>query len=195
MKTKEFPFDSSGPSPYYRALMSVSALPQYIDVQKWADRDAVICQVYPLSGFARLCEGAVGDAGGVKVNVRIHRDEQGLFLMEGQMATTLSLCCQRCLEAVATDIEVEVQLWLLRDEGKAELLAEEADYLVLEEDGRIALADALEDELILALPLVPVHESCEMHQVRSEDIVEADTPRRENPFQVLASLKGSGDKK
>jgi len=175
--------------------MSVSALPQYIDVQKWADRDAVICQVYPLSGFARLCEGAVGDAGGVKVNVRIHRDEQGFFLMEGQMATTLSLCCQRCLEAVATDIEVEVQLWLLRDEGKAELLAEEADYLVLEEDGRIALADALEDELILALPLVPVHESCEMHQVRSEDIVEANTPRRENPFQVLASLKGSGDKK
>lgn len=194
MKSKGFSFDSPYLSTYYRAPMSVGTLPQYIDVQKWADRDAVIEQVYPLTGLPRLCQGALDNAGGVKVSLRIHRDAQGLFLMEGQMETVLSLRCQRCLEPVATDVEVEVRLWLLRDEGRAELLPEDADYLVLDEEGNIALADALEDELILALPLVPAHEDCEMYRVSIAAADEADVQKRENPFQVLASLKGRTEK-
>jgi uncharacterized protein len=174
--------------------MSVGTLPQYIDVQKWADREAVIDQVIPLSSFARLCEGAVGESGEVAVSVGIHRDTQGLILIEGRMSSAVALCCQRCLEPVVTDIDVELKLWLLRDESKADLLAEDADYLVLDEEGRIALADALEDELILALPLVPLHEDCEMYQAGGAENEEAEDPKRENPFQVLAALKGRTSK-
>lgn len=171
--------------------MSV-ALPQHIDVQKWADRDAVIDQIYPLSGFVRLTQGAVDAQGEVAVNVRLHRDAQGLFMLEGRMATTVNLTCQRCLEPVATGIDVELLLWLLRDEGQADLLPDDADYLALDEEGGIALADALEDELILALPLVPAHEDCEAFPVDNPEVAEA--PKRENPFQVLASLKGRTEK-
>lgn len=171
--------------------MSV-ALPQHIDVQKWADRDAVINQIYPLSGFVRLTQGAVDAQGEVAVNVRLHRDAQGLFMLEGRMAATVNLTCQRCLEPVATGIDVELQLWLLRDEGQADLLPDDADYLALDEDGGLALADALEDELILALPLVPAHEDCEAFPVDNPE--EAEAPKRENPFQVLASLKSRTEK-
>lgn len=174
--------------------MSVGTLPKYIDVQKWADREAVIDQVYPLSGFARLCEGALDDSGSVTARVRVYRDAQGLFVIEGQMSTTLSLRCQRCLEPVAANIEADVKLWLLRDEAKAELVPDDADYLVLDEEGRLALSDALEDELILALPLVPLHENCEMHQAVSVENGETEAPKRENPFLVLASLKGRIEK-
>lgn len=169
--------------------MSVGTLPQHIDVQKWADREAVIEQVYPLSAFARLLEGAVDDKGDVTVNVRLHRDAQGLFVVEGRLATRVNLTCQRCLEPVATPIEADVRLWLLRSEEQAERLPDDADYLVLDEDGGIDLAAALEDELILGLPLVPAHDSCEAYAVDQSDAEETDAPARPNPFQVLASLK------
>lgn len=169
--------------------MSIGTLPQHIDVQKWADREAVIDQAYPLAGFARLTDGAVDADGEVAVQVRLHRDAQGLFVVEGHLSTTVKLTCQRCLEPVATGIEADLKLWLLRDESQADRLPDDADYLVLDEDGGIDLADALEDELILALPLVPAHEDCEAYPVASPDDDVAETPKRENPFQVLASLK------
>lgn len=169
--------------------MSIGTLPQHIDVQKWADREAVIDQVYPLAGFVRLTDGAVDADGEVAVQVRLHRDAQGLFVVEGRLSTTVKLTCQRCLEPVATGIGADLQLWLLRDESQADRLPDDADYLVLDEDGGINLADALEDELILALPLVPAHEDCEAYPVANPDDAVAETPKRENPFQVLADLK------
>lgn len=174
--------------------MSAGTPLHYIDAPKWADREAVIQEVYPLSGFVRLCEGAVGNEGDVKVDLRIHRDVQGLIVLEGKLATSIALTCQRCLEAVATDIDIGVKLWLLRDESKAELLPDDADFLVLDEEGQIALGEALEDELILALPLVPLHDECEAHPVADVESDVVETPRRENPFQVLASLKGRTEK-
>ncbi|MGH8494055.1 MAG: YceD family protein [Moraxellaceae bacterium] len=172
--------------------MSTGTLPQYIDAQKWADRETVIDQIYPLESFTRVCEGAASNAGEVKVNVRIRRDVQGLFVVEGEIAAHVALVCQRCLEPVATDIETSMQLWLLRDEEQADRLPDDADYLVLDEEGRIAFADALEDELILALPLVAAHEDCEAYQLQAGEIAEVETPKRENPFQVLADLKVDG---
>lgn len=169
--------------------MSVGTLPKHIDVQKWADREAVIEQINPLGHYVRLVEGAVDDEGEVTVNVRLHRDEQGLFVVEGRMATTVKLTCQRCLEPVSTPIEADVHLWLLRDEDQADRLPDDADYLVLDENGGIDLADALEDELILALPLVPMHESCEAYPVEQGEADATEAPERPNPFQVLASLK------
>lgn len=171
--------------------MSVGTLPQHIDVQKWADREAVIEQIYPLSAFVRLVEGAVDDEGEVAVNVRLYRDQQNLFVVEGRMATIVKLTCQRCLEPVATPIEADVHLRLLRSEEQADRLSDDADFLVLDENGGIDLAAALEDELLLALPLVPAHESCEPYPVEQGEADETDDePERPNPFLVLASLKG-----
>ena len=63
-----------------------------------------------------------------------------------------------------------------------------------ESAAELALADALEDELILSLPLVASHDDCEPYAAANDDDAEAATPARENPFQVLASLKGRTEK-
>lgn len=174
--------------------MSAGTLPQYIDAPKWADREARIQQVFPLSGFVRLCEGAASNDGEVSVDCRVYRDTQGLIRVEGRMATTVMLVCQRCLEPVATAIDADVQLYLLRDESVADQLPDDADYLVLDEEGRIAFSDALEDELILSLPLVPAHDDCEPYVVADDESAEVEAPTRENPFQVLAGLKDRTEK-
>lgn len=178
--------------------MSVGTLPKHIDVQKWADREAVIEKVYPLSSFPRLQESVADEDGEVAVNVRIHRDAQGYFRIEGRLAAMVKLACQRCLEPLAEQIGLDLQMWLLRDEGQADQLPEDADYLVLDEEGGLALADALEDELILSLPPFPAHQSCDAYPVAAATDADADAdaeaPARQNPFQVLASLKGRAGK-
>ena len=170
--------------------MSADAPLHYIDAPKWADREAVIDQVYPLAGFARLCEGAVSNEGEVKVQVRLYRDVQGFIVLEGRLATRITLTCQRCLEPVVMDIDTGLHLWLLSDEEQADRLPDDADYLVLDEDGQLALGDALEDELILALPLAPLHDDCKVYPVaEAEPAAPEAASARENPFQALAALK------
>lgn len=203
LKSKDFSFDSHRSSPYYRAPMSATTLPQYIDAQKWADREAAIDQVFPLAAFTRVCESTVSSDGEVHVNIRLHRDTQNLIVLEGQVSTKLALICQRCLEPVVTGVDADVQLWLLWNEEAAEQLSDEADFVLQDAEGRVDLLAVLEDELLLALPLVATHEDCEPFQ-RAEQIVEdevavedvvVETPRRENPFQVLSELKAGPEKK
>lgn len=176
--------------------MSTGTLPQYIDAPKWADREAVIEEIVPLQSFARLCEDAASVEGEVSVACRIYRDTQGLIVLQGKLATAMQLVCQRCLDPVAVAVDADIQLRLLRNEEQAERLADDADYLLQDEEGRIALADVLEDELILSLPLVALHDDCEPQAVNvvDDESAEVETPVRENPFQVLAGLKGSTEK-
>lgn len=175
--------------------MSAGTLPHLIDAQKWADREGEIEQVFPLTAFPRLREGAVSDEGEVKVHCKVSRNAQGLMKLDADLGTTLQLPCQRCLEPVTATVQSDVSFFLVRSESDADELSDEADFLVLDEEGRLALADALEDELIVSLPLVPVHDNCEALQVDAteEDVEEA--PVRENPFQVLASLKSRPEEK
>lgn len=178
--------------------MSATTLPHYIDAQKWADREAVVDQVFPLSAFARVCEGAASHEGEVRINIRVHRDAQSLIVLEGKVSTRLSLVCQRCLEPVMTDVDADVQLWLLWNEEAADQLPDEADFVLQDAEGRVALLDVLEDELLLALPLVAAHEDCEPYRVVEAEnevvAVTVETPKRENPFQVLTGFKAGPDK-
>lgn len=173
--------------------MSAGTLPQQIDAQKWADRAAEIHQVCSLVAFPRVRELAASPDGEVQVDCRFGRDAQWRLTLQGRLQARLALTCQRCLEAVSVPVDVTLDLLLMRSEEDADALADDADFLVLDAEGQLALADAIEDELLLGLPLVPLHDNCESAHVNApleED--EPAAPARENPFQVLASLKKPG---
>ena len=58
---------------------------------------------------------------------------------------------------------------------------------------RFDLHALVEDELLLALPLVPMHDTCPQPVVMAagaiDDASNADAPPRKNPFAELARLK------
>lgn len=102
----------------------------------------------------------------------------------------LSLQCQRCLAPVVQSLETERGFLFVADEATAEALDEdsEEDVLVISRD--FDALSLVEDELILALPLVPRHDVCPQalpHAVADEAFTEATT--RPNPFAALAALK------
>ena len=54
-------------------------------------------------------------------------------------------------------------------------------------DRSLSVADWVQEEAILSLPAMPLHDDCEMdYENTSDEVVEAEKP---NPFAALAALK------
>lgn len=112
-----------------------------------------------------------------------------------QAQAEVSLCCQRCLQPVRLPLELEREYRFVRDEELAASEDVDAEEDVLSLGGRFDLIELIEDELLMALPLVPRHERCPqplpMPQAEVPE-VEAAEEQRPNPFAALAALKGKG---
>ena len=187
----DFPFDRVQLTTYHRAPMSETVIPSQIEPDKWADRAAIVEAELPLKQFTRLLDGAHSDVGTVAVNLKFSRDARRFARMQGTLTTQVSLTCQRCLDPVDVAVVAEVDVYLLAREQDCERLDEEEDFVVYGE-GRCFVHDVIEDELILALPLVPRHDVCAPHIMAAlAEKPEADVvvEKRENPFDVLADLK------
>lgn len=97
------------------------------------------------------------------------------------------LQCVRCLETVVVPIHVQRRFKLEHDERavEAEPLDEDAHDAIVG-SARFDTLDLVEDEALLALPLVPRHAQCALPAGAGA----ADSAAvRDNPFAVLAALK------
>ncbi len=126
-------------------------------------------------------EGQIRSAGG--------QGEQVWLTLTADVA--LAQTCQRCLGPVVVPVVVEREFRFVATEEQAELEDEESeeDVLVLSRD--FNLLELVEDELLMALPLVPKHEDCPVPvklQVADPDFV-VDTQQMPNPFAMLQQLK------
>ena len=100
------------------------------------------------------------------------------------------LPCQRCLEPVSYSVTAHIDVALVWNEDQAKALPGRLDpWLVGEE--RMVLTDLIEEELLLAMPLVALHDPCPtaLPQDRGEPEKHENA---DNPFAVLAKLKGQG---
>lgn len=108
-----------------------------------------------------------------------------------QAKTAVALTCQRCMGPVETPIDVDQWYRFVASEdiAMAEDDQSEEDLLVLEP--QFDLLAVLEDELLMALPLVPMHEACPSAIVLSvgDSSIEAEPAQKPNPFAVLAQLR------
>jgi uncharacterized protein len=93
--------------------------------------------------------------------------------------------CQRCLQPFEQPIEVERSLRFVADEAQAATLDAESEDDVLALQPAIDLRTLVEDELLLAWPIVPRHAAC---TAPAHGAGEAGA-ERENPFAALATLK------
>ncbi|MCC6373702.1 MAG: DUF177 domain-containing protein [Moraxellaceae bacterium] len=176
-------------NPYHRApIMPVVSLPQTIDPFKWADRATQVVADVPLVQFTRLAADLVNTNGSVQVNCRFERDAQKMAFLRGDVATTVTLICQRCLETMELPLQVTIDLALVYDEDHAKKLSEDTDYLVVVEQ-EVVLAEIIEDELLLNIPFTPMHEACDALPYQAEIEGDVPAPVKENPFQVLTTLK------
>lgn len=182
--------------------MSANTFPAQIEPFKWAEQGFKWSGQLPLSRFVRIAREAVGSIDDQLINIdcKLSMDAyHRIAWLDGHVETKVPMECQRCLETVEIELVSSFHLALVDDESLIERLDEDADFIALGESEATtkgdydapATADLLaliEDELLLLMPLSPKHEFCEhKHQPAVEEVAEE---KRDNPFEVLAALKG-----
>lgn len=108
-----------------------------------------------------------------------------------QANTCLHLTCQRCLAPVEVPLEVDRSFRFVADEETAAALDDESEEDVLALDQEFDLANLIEDELLMEIPLVPRHEVCPV-AVKLEVVdpdFEAALADKPKPFAALAQLR------
>ncbi|WP_158558944.1 YceD family protein [Rhodoferax lacus] len=150
-----------------------------------------------LSHFERLMEQSQGLGGETLVTYSVQgsmqldaagAEEPWLHL---QAQATLSLVCQRCLGPVDEVVGFERDFRFVASEALAEVEDEESDEDVLVLSKSFDLLELIEDELLMATPLVSKHEVCPTPvKLQAADPEFAELPQEKpNPFAVLQQLK------
>lgn len=175
--------------------MLTALLPNFIDPRQLAERGVVLSGRIALDRMNRLGTAAAQrNEGDAVVELRFERDSGGRRLVAVNARADVFLRCERCLGIYRESLVAEATLAVVESEAEAERLPEELDPLL--DLGRVKTAEVVEDELLLALPLVPKHRAgdraCKPPEtgLKSHDNeTETSESVRENPFAVLAKLK------
>lgn len=196
--------------------MSSGPLPDRVDATKLFARSGRIDAVVSFSRLTRLQPYLAASDGQAVVEFRFGLDPEGRKRLTGVIQSELAVTCQRCMQPMPLAVKCNLDLLVFNDQTELEqqalqgLNALERDVLVLEELGdmpgagpgeELNLVALVEDELILSLPLAPVHAdgdcSSALNRFRTEqdkrELASADS--KVSPFAVLAQLKQGKDGK
>ncbi len=173
-------------------------LPVQLNFAQKAKNGFEIQGKWPLNQLKRLNEVLQSDQGDVEVELKFDK-QQHIPFITGHIRCELQLRCERCMQDMTYPIEHDFKLGLVQNEQQADRLPDEFEpYLV--EDEQNFIADLLEDELLLALPLVVMHDyDCSEYLSQQADLKQAGVEpgkqheaepeeTKENPFAALKDL-------
>jgi uncharacterized protein len=179
--------------------MNKSFDPARLDVARFTQQAGELQGEWRLTRLTRLAESVVEPEAAAPVSWKArgesvrrpgHADEQWLAL---HAEAEVNLACQRCLQSLTHRLVLDTRIRFVQGEDAAERLDAEIEEDVLALTRSLDLRELVEDELLLALPIVPRHETCPEGMRPPGRGDEPDAPAA-NPFAVLRQLRpGSGD--
>lgn len=147
-------------------------------------RDARALEVsVGLAELDRLSDSLVSSEGSVVARLEGSRFKDGKSFLYLSVRGTLILRCQRCLGEMPFPLDIRRRLQLVASEvelPEGELEDDSADVLVSERE--MSVLALVEDEILLALPMIPSHEICSMPEAVA-------LLGKEHPFAGLAKFK------
>ena len=171
-----------------------------LDVRAACRSGAVEAGEVPLAALPR-CRDMAPEGGMLAYRVGFF-ESQGVqpLAAEVRIEAALALECARCRETVITAVTSVSQVRFVFSEDQAEHVETQAEPVILGREGRVRLLDLLEDEVLMAVPLMPVHDRpCAAiapgRAYESGELSEPADEERENPFAALAALKKGPDGK
>jgi len=136
-----------------------------------------------LVSLPRLADVLVSSEGEITYEVSGELDREGKPFLVVQLEGEAGLRCQRCLETLVVPLRIVSRLLLVQpgQQWPDEELAQDG-YDAVEAGREMALLPMIEEEVLLALPIAPMHQSCEPPVAASDN----EAP---SPFAVLAKLR------
>lgn len=167
--------------------------PRRVDVAAACADGLALSGEWPLAALDRLAEGELAGpaASSATWSARFeNRPVAGAapeWRLHLQAAAQVRRECQRCLQAVSLPLAVDRRLRFVGDEATAATLDADSEDDVLVASRQFDLQALVEDELLLAMPLVPMHDTCP-EPLPTATAEAADEPPP-SPFAALAALK------
>ncbi|HEY4365976.1 MAG TPA: YceD family protein [Steroidobacteraceae bacterium] len=157
----------------------------FVDAAIGARSGLTIQRSFTLADLPRVRQAGARDGSHVTASFHFLQFD-GRIAIDGHLDGVVKLVCQRCMRDVELPLHDQFQLILVQDE--AELSEEIAGYEPITGDpARLDLQLLTEDQTLLALPLVPVHESEDCNKVAVDAATAADDTRQ-TPFANLRDL-------
>ena len=208
-------FDRSASWPYHCAPMAetlaenhdslplLPPLPTRLEASKAFRQNLTLEGSVDLSELRRLREYLADEQGMVVVKLSFEKDDAGYRTMQGVVRAQVHAQCQRCLEPMALRLEEPLSLAVVTSEEVARQLPDDLDPWLMEPDDDVLIvANIVEDQLILAMPIVSLHTECSADSTAQQKLDElqkaagtVSDDRTQNPFAVLAQLKSDPSQK
>ncbi len=174
----------------------LNKLPQFIDPRKLAQQGVNLTGGVDPSQLPRLTEALVSILGPASVELTLKLDGSGQVLVEGQADIEVELVCQRCLEPVASALAAEFMLAAVNSDEDAKQLPREYGPWLIEGDtsrreGSADLYKMIEDELLLAIPIMAYHEEACLDEALYSSGERVEDEEKPNPFAALKQLQRS----
>jgi uncharacterized protein len=168
-----------------------------LDIHSFAKSSESLAAQDSVSGFRRLLKELGASAADRKIAWRVQGE-----LREGasgpaqvwlhlKAQAVLPLICQRCLGPLEFQVAVDRSFRFVATEAQAEAEDEASQEDVLVLDQRFDLLGLIEDEFLMALPVIPLHEVCptEVKLAVQDPGFEDPSGKPTKPFAVLAKLR------
>lgn len=161
------------------------AIPTHFNPWKFAQARRQLNLSLPLEKSRELAT-IYGKIGQISAQLQGFVDFQGCSHLAGTLNVELPEKCQRCLKPMNLAINQNFDYVLIRHAGQEEALEAEGKESFLCPDDELDLTWFLEEEVLLAIPMIVKHEQCEAPHYEGEKLVQEEKP---NPFAALKNLK------
>ncbi len=152
-----------------------------IDSRRFVERRYGIDAMLAPELLGRLDDEVVEDFAPIAVHIEVARSPRGLSGLRVRLDGVVSVECQRCMNPVLVKLGPRVRFELVDTEAALDVDDDDRWDVVLHAE-RFDLLHLLEDELLLALPFAPMHETCAAP-------ADSAVGERIMPFALLAGLK------
>lgn len=161
-----------------------------VDATVLAHTASSIDRAYAGNELPRLQQAGVADESSINAHLTFGRFESSPTV-SGRLQGRLQLVCQRCMEAMGFELDEDFQVVIVEQERADEPGGFEP---VIASASRLDVRWLVEDQTLLALPLVPMHEaehcpgpmSSAEHAPPQTDEIDDDV--RQAPFKNLRDM-------
>ena len=176
--------------------MKTATLPKQLDLRGLAARGATVAGTVAPGELPRLDEAGIALAEPALASFLLRRDESSRSVVAAEVKATLIMQCQRCLGEVCVPLTTFSTMACVWTDDEAAALPPFYEPLLVSDEA--VLRDIVEEEILLALPSFPTHETeCKTREqfaalkplnAPSDEVVEVSV-QADSPFGVLEQLK------
>jgi uncharacterized protein len=166
------------------------SLPAQIDPRKLALQGAVLEGEVFATDLTRLATAVSAVTSPLKATIQFARDESGQAVATGTASVFVDVICQRCLDAVNIELHANLSLQIIWSEDQISNVAPDREPWIVV-DRMADLNAIIEDEVLLALPIVNYHraEDCTGDACFKKTDSKSEEADTYSPFGILKQLK------